>query len=248
MPHRLGDPIQVYRRVRNGQPVDDTPPAHRIALGDLDGDGSDELLATSRLGLVVVIDLEKLLTANPEHPLPGDGFRYDAGPEPGALTAVDLDGDGKLDVVVLDNQQPTAELYFNHGGPGHLDGPVEVDLPSVATAVVATGCASAPAALVLSDGHLALLTKDGKVEAASAGLTDAKQLASSRQALAVTSDNAAGVALLDSCAHFGASLALPGSSAIDVALASSGVIGRNELAALDKDGKTVSLFGVISGF
>ncbi|MFI5289759.1 MAG: FG-GAP repeat domain-containing protein [Polyangia bacterium] len=248
MPHRLGDPIQIYRRVRNGQPLDDTPPAHRIALGDLDGDGSDELLASSALGLVVVVDLKTLLAANPEHPLPGDGFRYDAGPEPGALTAVDLDGDGRLDVALLDAKEPAAYLYFNHGGPAHLDAPVEVDLPSVGVAVAATGCASAPAAVVLADGHLALLSSDGKVKAAAAAVTDAKQLASSRQALAVTSDSAAGVALLDSCAHFGARIKLPGASALDVALTASGAIGRNELAVLGGDGQTVSLFGLLSGF
>ena len=51
MPHRLVFPIQVYRRVRNGQPIDDSPPSRAIALADLDGDGSDELIVATPDGV-----------------------------------------------------------------------------------------------------------------------------------------------------------------------------------------------------
>lgn len=239
MPHRLTFPVQIYRRVRNGRPVDDSPPSTAIALADFDGDGSDELVAATPNGVLVIVGLDRFAGANPEHPPPANGFRLDAGPSPGAVAAVDVDGDGRLDLLALDASHPIVRLYHHGaGGAGDFDPARAIDLPSPGVAVVASGCAGAPARVLLDGGQLVALGRDGRVVPwLNAGARVASLLAT-RDALAVA--RAQGLTVYDACARFSFGLDLPSHAGL--------AMTREKLALLGSDGATVSLYRLITGF
>jgi hypothetical protein len=242
MPHRLTFPIIAYRRVRNGQPVDSTPPARGMVLADLDGDGNDELIVGSDLGVAIVTDLAMYPTANPEKPPPGNGFRYDAGPVPGAVASFDFDGDGKRDVLCVDQSEATLRIYHNSGGPDQLAAPALVDLPAAGQAIAATGCPDAPAVVVLADGRMVRITKDGKAATTASELTPITRAAAGPAQVAVGSKAASGgVALYYACADSSELVQTPKADQIGVAMA-SGTDGHQELATLGADGTTVSVY------
>jgi hypothetical protein len=253
-PHRLGDPFQVYRRIRNGVPVDSPaqPPAGGYALGDLDGDGSDELLVgAGSLGLFVVPGggINLALAGNPEKPPQINGNSYPAGPQPGAVAAVDLDGDQKLDVVLLDQREAVARIYKNGGGAANLKSATKVTLPAPGAKVVVTGCAENPVAILLADGGLVTLSRDGKVETVAADLKPIKAIASTRSSVAMTWGPDGSLALFDACTTDGAGVFpnIPTGNVANLAVSAFGDGDRQEMALLDADGKTVSVYQ-ISGF
>jgi hypothetical protein len=248
--HQLLDPYQVYRRVRNNVPVDTTPPAAGMALADLDGDGSDELLVGSAgLGLVIIPGsaMATVLAAVPEKPPPANGYNYNAGPQPGAVTAADVNGDGKLDAVLLDQQQPIALIYGNGGGPANFQLPATVMLPAIGQRVVPTGCASQPVAVQLADGSLVVISSMGKVKPIAAELTPVKALASTHASLAMSYGKDQALALYDACATAGAGVFpnLQTTQIADLAIAPSNVAGTQEMGLLGTDGKTVSLYSLV---
>jgi hypothetical protein len=238
-PHRLDDAIQVFRRFRNGMPQDQTPPARAFALGDLDGDGSDELVVSAPgLGVAAIGDLATWLQSitSPEHVPPANGSQYDAGANPGAIAVVDVDGDGRKDVVELDDAEPALRVYGNHGGADKLASPERIALPAPGVKVAGTSCATAPVVVLLGDGRMVTVGRDGKVSPAVTDLVPVKQLAASDHAMVMTSGATSTIALYDACASTGAFLR------IEQSLASSMAISPTELALLAGDGKTVSLY------
>lgn len=243
MPHRLNFPIIAYRRVRNGQPVDSTPPARGMALADLDGDGNDELVVGSDLGVAIVDNLAMFVTANPERPPPGNGFRYDAGRVPGAVAAFDFDGDGKNDVLAADQSEATLRIYHNAGGPDKLAAPATVDLPAPGQAIAATGCPEAPAVVLLADGRLVRISKNGKAATTASELTPITRAAAGAGQVAVGSKAAAsGIALYYACADSSQLVRTAAGDQIGVAITRGATDGHQELATLGGDGKTVSVY------
>lgn len=240
-PHRLLDPLQVFRRTRNGMPLDSTPPANHFALGDLDGDGSDEVVVTANgLGLAVVNNLAQLIesTTSFEKVGPANGYRYDAGPKPGAVAVIDVNADGKPDVVVLDDQEPVLRVYMNQGGADQLARVSQVQLPDPGVHVAGTGCPTAPMTVLTASGKLFTISHDNKLTPVASDFVPMKDLVGAPNALAVTSGALQGIALYDACATVPS---IPNLSDKKVA---SLAINQTQLATLGSDATTVTLFGI----
>jgi hypothetical protein len=248
-PHRLLDPYQVYRRVRNGAPLDATPPANGFALGDLDKDGFDEVVVgATGLGLAIVpgTAIQQVLAANPEKPPPANGAAYAAGPQPGAVGLVDMDNDGLLDIVLLDQQEAVARVYGNAGGYNKIKAPAQVKLPNVGVKVVVTGCQAFPVAVLLADGTLATISRDGQAQTVAADLKPIKTIASTWTSVVVTWGDKSSLAIFDACAteSSGVFPNIPAEHVANLAIGALGTPGLEEMALLDADGKTVTLYQI----
>lgn len=247
MPHRLDFPIQIYRRYINQKPVDQVPPARGIALGDLDGDGNDELLVAGDLGALVVENLAKLLDANPEKPPPGNGFRYDGGPKPNAIAAIDMYGSGRLDLLLTDEQESLVRIYRNHGGRAQFEAPIAVTLPAPGVQIVGVACPDWPAKIVLADGRVVAVSAKNEVRQVMGEVGPVRELVAAGEALAVNTGKT--VAVYDACGRIGGPLGLEAAAHVSVAIAPAAqTVGQQHLAVLADDGNTVSLFKVFSGF
>jgi hypothetical protein len=247
LPHRLDFPIQAYRRFRNGTAVDQVPPAAGMSLGDLDGDGDDELVVAAPSGVMVVEHLKELLLANPEKAPPGNGFIVKAGASPASAAAVDINGDGLLDLVAVDAQESRVYTMLNAGGGrGRFEAPRVAELPARGLQVVRTGCKESPAALVLGNGHLMSVTPSGAVKPMLSGIADAKKLASSGDALVITATS--GAYIYDACSSIGGKLGMPMKSYLHLAVAQTATPGAQQIAVLADDSKSVSVMKVFSGF
>ena len=245
--HRLSFPVQIYHRLRNQMSIDGTPPAVSLAVADLDGDGdADALVSAPGLGVVV---LPKLAVAaapgvNPEKPPTINGYKLSAGASPSLVTAVDLDGDHRLDVAALDAQSPSLRTYHTVSQqPLDIQPVATLALPAIGVALHATGCPSAPLVVTLADGRLVALTDRGTIEPLVTELTPVHHVAASGDALALDSDRTPGMALFDACGGGGALLGLPLPSIEAVAMTAASPVGaERELAVLEHDGRTVQLF------
>src|SRR5439155_26983916 len=213
-----------------------------------DGDGSDELIVATPDGVLIVVGLAEVLDANPEHPPPANGFRLDAGPEPNAVAAIDVDGDGRLDVAALDGSEPTLRVYHHRdAGAGGFDGPRAIALPATGAQVVASGCAAQPLRVLLDDGRVVALTGDGAIVPSLDGGGKVGALVATRDATAAAAPStaAAGLMLYDACAHIGVGLGLPPSASVAM---TAGAPSSERLALLAPDRATVSLYRVFTGF
>jgi hypothetical protein len=154
---------------------------------------------------------------------------------------LDLDGNGQLDVLVLDRENAVLRTYRNISSGGvELADPNVVRLPAAGVSIHATGCPKAPAVIVLADGRLAVLSGDGETDTAAAELTPIKQVASTGAQLAIASEATGNISLFDACTGADHFLGLPGGMPADVAFARADA-RSSALALLDQDGKTVRL-------
>lgn len=246
--HRLAFfPVQIYHRVRNGKPIDNTPPASWVAVADLDGDGDvDALVAAPGLGIVVLPKLAAVLApgVNPENPPPVNGYKLAAGAAPAQVAAVDLDGDGRPDVAALDGQTARLDLYRTVSqSPLDLRPAGTVTLPALGAALAATGCARAPLLVTLVDGRVVALGRDGQLLPVVDKLVPVRHVAASGDGLAVDSEPVPGFSLFDACGGgSGALLGLGAASVAGVVMTPLSAAREREIVVLEKDGNTVDLF------
>ncbi len=101
---KFGDP----RRINVGEAVEAT---NALAVGDLNRDGKDDLVLMSANELVTILQREGGRMAEPER-LPHTATR------PSILKAVDLDGDGAVDLALLDSggDDPIRVRFSVEGG------------------------------------------------------------------------------------------------------------------------------------
>ncbi len=242
MPHRLTFPIYIYRRLRNGQPVDDSPPSRALALADLNGDGSDELLVATDWGVLTVENLEQFIGANAEHPPPGSGQQLDDGHPPDGVAAVDVDGDGRLDVIALDRQTPALRIWMQADG-GHFSHQT-VPLPAAPSRVVASTCAGVSARVLLDDGRVYALGPDAKLSSPLSMDPKVATLIATRDALALAAAPIGDLRLSDACAKTTVDVATPTSLAADLRADTS----FDRLALLSTDATTINLYRIFTGF
>ena len=243
--HRLGFPVSIFHFIRNMVPTDSSPPAAGFAVGDLDGDGSVEaVMAAPGLGLVVLPGLAA--AADPkvsaEHPPTINGFKLAAGASPSEVAIADLDGDGRADVAAIDAKEPALRTYLTKSqAPLDIVAAATIALPGVAASLRATGCAARPLVVALADGRLFAVAKSGKLEPILDEMAPVAHLASSGDALAVDSSRTPGLSLFDACGGGGALLGLPVAVGA-VAMTPANAASFRELAVLQPDGATVSLY------
>lgn len=243
--HRLKFPVSIYHFIRNMQPTDTSPPAAGLAVGDLDGDGSVEA-AVSAPGLGVVV-LPGLAAAadpkvSPEHPPTIDGFKLAAGASPSDVVITDVDGDGLADVAAIDAAAPTLRTWRTQSQkPLSIQPDKTLTLPSPAVALHATGCAATPLLVTLANGTMVTMDKSGKLDKLLPEMAPVQHVAASGDALAVDSTHTPGLSLFDACAGGGSLLGLPVPIAA-VAMTPATAAATRELAVLQPDGDTVSLF------
>jgi hypothetical protein len=186
-----------------------------------------------------------VLAAPPEKPPPANGFMFNAGPKPGAVAAVDVDGDKRLDVVLLDQQEASVRIYGNMGGPGMLAAPAVVKLPSVGKKIAVTGCANQPFAVLLADGTMVSVSKGGMTQPTAGQLTAIKAMASTSESVAMAYGPQTQLAIYNACETTGAFPDLPAMSVLALAVAPSNQPNHQELALLGTDGKTVSVYELV---
>ncbi|WP_017257674.1 FG-GAP-like repeat-containing protein [Pedobacter arcticus] len=103
-------------------------PAMNVKLADMDGDGKADILATAPHYNTLMVfrnksQKEKIDTTSFTEPL-----TYPTGPQAGFVAVEDLDGDGKLDIVLLnvgftktDLSNNSLSFYRNVGKPGNIN-------------------------------------------------------------------------------------------------------------------------------
>ena len=227
---RLRTPIKVYGN--DG--------IRAIAAGDLDGDGSDELVVGRGGGIEIVNDMERSLYANPEDPpsLERSGIPDGISVVALGLATADVDGDGSLDVIALHESEALARIYdspaLDRDGPDrHWD----VELAAVGTAVYRTNCGHFSAIVHDGDGDLVSVTTEATTVA-----RDVQRVAVSRDAVLVGygSDD---LTLHNGCVGYGEPLDLSFGDAMELAIGPR-LDGQRPLAALAADGRTVALYSV----
>jgi len=130
--------VAIYQNVgTNGAPMNETSfaltamldfPAsgtggapYRIRAVDLDGDGKLDLVACevggNRVSVFHNVSVPGLLKTNSFEP----AFALVAGADCRSVTAADLDGDGRVDIVALNYGDKTLSLFKNIGVPGILN-------------------------------------------------------------------------------------------------------------------------------
>ncbi|MFN5430799.1 MAG: FG-GAP-like repeat-containing protein [Cyclobacteriaceae bacterium] len=122
--------------------------AHRVAIGDLDGDGKADL-AVANSGSSTISVLRN--TGTPGTISYAAKIDFAADSDPNSLAIGDLDGDGKADLAVTNGGSSTVSVFRNTGTPGTISYAAKIDF--------ATGLG--PVSLAIGD-----LDGDGKADLA----------------------------------------------------------------------------------
>lgn len=99
-----------------------------IVVADLDGDGKPDLIAANYFGSSVSVFRNTSTTASPSTGSFAFPLSYAAGVNPWAVAAGDLDGDGKPEIVVANQNSNTISILRNTSTSGNISFAARVDL------------------------------------------------------------------------------------------------------------------------
>ncbi len=237
-PHRLRRPNPIY----GGDNV------AAIAVGDLDGDGMDELVVADGGRVRYVNGLEQALFVDPEHVPDLDVSDLPNGAEVSAMAVADITGDGQPDVVGALRSQTAARVWDAPGyDRSNESRTFDLDLGGTALELVATRCDGGAVFARLEDGHVVrvhgALATDATEELPV--MPNAIRLVTSSDALAIVHDDGT-VEILDACGREGGAVDT-GSAILDLAITRR-LPGGRRMAVLRDDGQTIALYDVGAGF
>jgi hypothetical protein len=225
-PHKLRAPVRAAHA--------DEVVAH--ALGDLDGDGSDELVMATGKGIRIVGDLVKTLDADPEGSVTLSHAWLDQHFVAGALAVIDFDGDGENDVVALEHDAARARLYRRCAPCERGYEPADVALPAPARSLVTTHCPGFEVAAALASGGVVSIDATGVAPLAPSP-DGIDQVAGASTALGVARASSGAIDLLRGCGAHATRLE-PGLGAVrSLSLGEGGAV----VAALGEDGRRIAL-------
>ena len=139
----------------------DTPGAYDVAVGDVDGDGDQDIALANSANCVSLLMCDYPPAAS-FHP----GERYPTGTSPAGIALGDLDGDGDLDMVSANDTSPCVSVFTAVGDGTYLsartyaagDGPLSVthgDLNLDGVPDIVAGSDAVYVYLGMGDGSLA---------------------------------------------------------------------------------------------
>jgi hypothetical protein len=232
-PHRLSFPVQVYNKQSGASLVD-------IALGDLDGDGSDDLVVGEVGRIQVVTELSQALDAHPEKPPNLARQLIESDFAVGRVGVIDIDEDGDMDVLALSREEAAGRLYKSNGA-GTFEAS-DVALPSIGASILSAGDCGWGALVVLANGAAVALDAAGVAGEASPELPAAARMAASPGGVAIASIGSRRVSMAGPCGEGAAEIG-EAPPAADLALDPSR--GASErLAILGQDRRTVTVMRV----
>jgi YD repeat-containing protein len=118
-----------------------------IAMGDLNGDGNLDVVAGSGLNTVSIFLGNGDGSVNGSSTVNGVTSDLFVGNEPQAVALQDLNGDGKLDLIIANGSSNEVSVLFQSSGASQNTGTVNFQ-PRI---ILSTGSSSAPTALAMGD-------------------------------------------------------------------------------------------------
>ncbi len=96
---------------RDGHPVE----PGQILVGDLDEDGLDDLMVTDLVGKAIAVLFHESNGGSDAQVSLGSGFRVDLSATPRTALALDVDGNGRLDIVIADGRDGRVAAVLDIG-------------------------------------------------------------------------------------------------------------------------------------
>lgn len=116
-PFGTGIPANFYRP-RTDVPVASAP-TYAIAFGDMDGDGKSDMIAVNQFANTVSV-LRNTSTGTLTAPSFAGKVDFAVGNDPRIVAVSDIDGDGKLDIVVGNSSAYSFSILRNTSAPGSI--------------------------------------------------------------------------------------------------------------------------------
>ena len=102
--------------------------SYGVAIGDLDGDGKSEVVASNYSGGSVTVFKNNSSSGSLGSSSFGAGVSFSSGGAPWGVSLSDMDGDGKLDIVLANYGQGSVTVLRNKSSGGVIDFDPKVDL------------------------------------------------------------------------------------------------------------------------
>ena len=128
--------VSVLRNISSSGIIDFAPKqdyvtgavTYAIASGDIDGDGKPDIVSTAVVDATVSVFRNTSTSGNISF---APKIDIGTGNAPFGVVIGDIDGDGKSDIVTLNNTAQTISVLRNIGGPGNISFAPKIDFPTL---------------------------------------------------------------------------------------------------------------------
>ena len=192
-----------------------------IAIADFDGDGKPDVAVTNRNSSTISVFRNTSSSGSVTFAAHVDFSTGGAGVLPYGIAAADVDGDGKVDLVVANSGTDSLAIFRNTSTSGSID----ISSFGARVDIAASGT---PIAVVIAD-----INGDGKPEIVSANTSDST--------LSVFQNNSTSGSISSGSFAAGVDFKL-NSEPESIALGDFNGDGRSDIAAANRNSNTVSIF------